>query len=278
MNSILKISMLIFFSLILTGTAFASDMKEMKGHDMKDNEMSFPDKIGTLVHESMVDGFMLSYYLMDLRDQKRESKDMSQNKKQMDKPHHIMVYIMDKKHKPVLKGTVGFVIKDDQGNAQKAMAMYMSEGFGITADMKKKGVYTITAKALLGDTKLVDSFTHEAEKKKTIQIRHWAAPSEERNRINPIPLSNESVRHGQTLYIQNCTDCHGINADGMGPDADEMEPRPSNLKAMAGHHSDGDMAWKIKRGRGPMPAWETILSEEQVWHLVNFIQNLKKND
>ena len=167
MNSILKsISTLIFFSLILTGTAFASDMKnkdmkDMKGHDMNPSS----DKIGTLVHESVVEGFMLSYYLMDLRDQKgekkEESKAMSQDKKQMDKPHHIMLYIMDKTHAPVLKGTVGFMIKDDQGTPQKAMAMYMSEGFGITADMTKKGVYTITAKALLGDVKLVDSFTHE---------------------------------------------------------------------------------------------------------------------
>ena len=105
-------------------------------------------------------------------------------------------------------------------------------------------------------------------------MRHWAAPSEEKNRINPISLSDESVIRGKNIYLQNCTGCHGVNADGMGADA-AMEPRPSNLKAMAGHHSDGDMAWKIKKGRGPMPAWEIILSEEQVWNLVNYIQNLK---
>lgn len=117
---------------------------------------------------------------------------------------------------------------------------------------------------------------HQEEKKKP--MHHWAAPSEERNRSNPIPLSKESVLLGQTLYLQNCTNCHGAKADGMGPNAEDMEPKPSNLAAMAGHHSDGDMAWKIKKGRGTMPAWENILSEEQVWDLVNFIQNLKKND
>jgi len=37
----------------------------------------------------------------------------------------------------------------------------MSEGFGITADMKKKGVYSITTKAVLGDVKLMDTFTYE---------------------------------------------------------------------------------------------------------------------
>ncbi len=159
MNSILKpIIALIFAALILTGAALAGD--DMKGHDMKGHDMSSSDKIGTLVHESMVDGFMLSYYIMDLRDQKDDQKDKA--KKDMDKPHHIMLYIMDKDHKPVLEGKVGFMIKKgDTAPPQKAMAMYMSKGFGITADMKQKGVYSITAKALLGDTKLMDSFAHE---------------------------------------------------------------------------------------------------------------------
>ncbi len=153
MNFNLKsIITLILFSLILAGTAFAGS----KDKDMKDHDMSSSGKIGELFHESTVEGYMLSYYLLDLRDQ-----DKSNDKKDMDKPHHIMVYIMDKEHKPVLKGKVGFMIKDTKGTLQKAMAMYMSQGFGITADMKKKGVYTITAKALIGDVKLVDSFSHE---------------------------------------------------------------------------------------------------------------------
>ena len=160
MNSILKpIIALIFAALILTGAAFAS--AALADDDMKGHDMSSSDKIGTLVHESMVDGFMLSYYLMDLRDQKdHDQKDKA--KKDMDKPHHIMVYIMDKDHKPVLEGKVGFMIKKgDTTPPQKAMAMYMSKGFGITADMKPKGVYSITAKALLGDAKLMDSFKYE---------------------------------------------------------------------------------------------------------------------
>lgn len=155
MNSILKpIIIIVFTALLLTSAAFAGD-------DMKSHDMSSSDKIGDLFHESMVDGYMFSYYLMDLRDQKdHDQKDKA--KKDMDKPHHIMVYIMDKDHKPVLEGKVGFMIKKGyKAPPQKAMAMYMSKGFGITADMKQKGVYSITAKALLGDAKLMDSFTHE---------------------------------------------------------------------------------------------------------------------
>jgi hypothetical protein len=158
---------MLLLSLFCAGIAFASE-SEMAGHDMASS-----DKFGDLIHESMVDGYMLSYYLMDLRKQKSGnhtghssaspemdgSHDMET--KEMDKPHHIMVYIMDKGHKPVHKGKVGFMIKDAQGKAQKAMGMFMSKGFGVTADMKEKGVYTILTKVVLEGKTLKDNFKYE---------------------------------------------------------------------------------------------------------------------
>ncbi|CCK82385.1 hypothetical protein [Desulfobacula toluolica] len=160
----------------------APDMKDhgmkdnhMQGHDMKvpdmkDHGKEMPGRFGDLIHESVVDGYTMSYYFMDMRDMKndtndKDSMDMDKSKShgmaQMDKPHHIMVYLTDQNHTPVLKGKVGFVIKDARGKAQKIMGMFMSNGFGATADMKKKGVYTITTKAVLGNKKLMDRFDYE---------------------------------------------------------------------------------------------------------------------
>ena len=159
MKTIIKpILSILLLSVFCTGLVFAS------GSDMQEHDTTTSDKIGDLIHESVVDGYMLSYYLMDLREQEAtansgDSNDMTD--KEMDKPHHIMVYIMDKNHKPVLKGKVGFMIKDGEGKAQKAMGMFMSKGFGTTADMKKKGVYSIATKAVLGDKKLMDKFDYE---------------------------------------------------------------------------------------------------------------------
>jgi hypothetical protein len=130
--------------------------------------MDASDKIGELFHESMQNGYMLSYYLMDLRNQGDDKAaddssgdHASHGEKQMDKPHHIMVYIMDKDHEPVTDAKVGFMIKNDAGETQKIMAMYMSKGFGITADMKAKGVYEIAVKAVVDDVTLMDRFSHE---------------------------------------------------------------------------------------------------------------------
>lgn len=116
------------------------------------------------------------------------------------------------------------------------------------------------------------------KKVKKMERAHWTAPLEERNRINPVDDTIESIQRGHNLYIANCADCHGPKAEGDGPTAKYLDTKPSNLKAMAGHHPDGGMAWKIKNGKGDMPAWEDILTEQQIWDLVTFIQNLKKAD
>jgi len=158
MKKIIVMSMMIV-SVFCSSFAFASGSTNMKEHNKAASE-----KIGDLIHESTVDGYMLSYYFMDLREQKKtrqaDHTDKSMDIK-IDKPHHIMVYIMDKNHQPVLKGKVGFIIKDAKGKSQKTMGMFMSKGFGTTANMRQKGVYKITTKAMVGKIVIMDRFDYE---------------------------------------------------------------------------------------------------------------------
>jgi mono/diheme cytochrome c family protein len=109
---------------------------------------------------------------------------------------------------------------------------------------------------------------------------HWMAPEEAAKRPNPVKANNASRARGKKLYAANCASCHGASARGDGPAGAALNPRPADLTVMAGQHPDGDFAWKIANGRGPMPAWNGQLSEKNIWDLVNFIQGLaapKKN-
>lgn len=150
---------------IMTASAFAGQA----AHNAHDAQAKDSDRIGTLFHESEKEGYMLSYYLMDLREQKSEPAAAAHSShgaaastdKEMKKPHHIMVYIMDKDHKVVEKAKVGLVIKGGEKAEQKIMAMYMSKGFGLTADMKAKGTYTIMTKVMVDGKTLMDKFDHE---------------------------------------------------------------------------------------------------------------------
>ncbi len=104
----------------------------------------------------------------------------------------------------------------------------------------------------------------------------WNAPEEAAQRPNPVPKDAAAIERGRKLFEQFCANCHGKNGQGDGPLAAALNPKPSNLAARAGHHSDGNFAWKIANGRGAMPAFKDQLTETQIWELTHFIQNLKK--
>ena len=103
---------------------------------------------------------------------------------------------------------------------------------------------------------------------------HWSAPAAAAKRPNPIAADKASIEQGRHLFEKNCVSCHGPAGRGDGPAAAALKPRPADLAMMAGHHPDGDLAWKIANGRGAMPSWKDTLSDQQIWILVNYIKSL----
>jgi len=103
---------------------------------------------------------------------------------------------------------------------------------------------------------------------------HWMAPDEAAKRPNPVKADKASVARGKKLFETNCASCHSNSGKGDGPAAKALNPKPVDLAAMAGQHPDGDFAWKIENGRGPMPAWKGTLTQNQIWDLVNYVQSL----
>ena len=101
---------------------------------------------------------------------------------------------------------------------------------------------------------------------------HWMAPDEYQTSKNPVVADLPSVARGEATFKQNCVVCHGAAGTGDGPGGAALTPKPADLSMMVGMHPDGDIAWKIRNGRGPMPAWGSILQENQVWDIVNFLR------
>ena len=102
--------------------------------------------------------------------------------------------------------------------------------------------------------------------------QHWMSPLEAQRAPNPITADGASIKRGAQLYAQHCAVCHGAGGRGDGPAAKGLSPQPVNLQIMASHHPDGDLAWKIAEGRGPMPSWKEVLTKDQIWDVVNFLK------
>ncbi len=93
---------------------------------------------------------------------------------------------------------------------------------------------------------------------------------------NPIPATPESIATGQQLFLANCAVCHGVSGRGDGPAAASLNWPQINMDLTAHlyQHTDGDLYWWIKKGRAgtPMPGFQGRLSDEEVWHLVNYLR------
>jgi len=107
---------------------------------------------------------------------------------------------------------------------------------------------------------------------------HWQAPAAAALRPNPNYADEESLDQGKLLFREYCVFCHGRDGEGDGPYRERLEAIPANLSKLPAALSDGDLAWKIAHGRYPMPAWQGIIEEEDIWDIVNFIRSLQKTE
>ena len=107
-------------------------------------------------------------------------------------------------------------------------------------------------------------------------LQDWRAPARKARVKNPIPATEASIAQGRQLFMTACAPCHGPSGRGDGPAAASLERKPGNLTdgPRMWAQSDGELFWKITTGNSPMPAFEEAYTEEQRWHIVNFVRTL----
>lgn len=82
--------------------------------------------------------------------------------------------------------------------------------------------------------------------------------------------------HGQNLYQQHCLRCHGAKLDGNGPDAASLRVRPTDIHTyLFLARGVPELEEAIRQGRNltPMHAWDTVLTDQQVYGLVAYIRS-----
>lgn len=104
---------------------------------------------------------------------------------------------------------------------------------------------------------------------------------------NPLRTTGTLQEHyerGKTVYYRNCLPCHGDHLDGKGHFAAGLSPVPANFQDVGtiAQLTESYVFWRIAKG-GPglpaegtpwntaMPAWEEILTEEEIWSVIIFL-------
>lgn len=84
------------------------------------------------------------------------------------------------------------------------------------------------------------------------------------------------ISRGFQHYRSHCLQCHG--APGIAPDklGFGMNPAPANLVATAREWQASEIYWVVRYGikMTGMPAWEYRLSEQEIWDVVAFVEQL----
>lgn len=111
---------------------------------------------GSEIRSAKVGDYQVKYNLMDISERmKKMGMDPAKSKS-----HHLMAYYTGADGKPVAGGKVGFAITGPDKSDQKTMAMAMGTGYGADVDLKAKGDYKVTVKAVFGDKTVMDEFTY----------------------------------------------------------------------------------------------------------------------
>jgi mono/diheme cytochrome c family protein len=112
----------------------------------------------------------------------------------------------------------------------------------------------------------------------------WELPEDADKTKNPVPTSAESIEKGKTLYLEktkgNCVFCHGETGAGNEANLPKLRRKPADLtnKERQNAMTDGEMWWKISKGINMiMPAGEKRMTEEERWHVVNYVRTLAKD-
>lgn len=112
----------------------------------------------------------------------------------------------------------------------------------------------------------------------------WELPEDADKTKNPTTATPESIAKGKELYMErakgNCVFCHGETGAGNEANMPRLRRKPADIsnKERMTAMTDGEVFWKVSKGiQGIMPAGERRMSEEERWHVVNYVRTLAKD-
>ena len=95
---------------------------------------------------------------------------------------------------------------------------------------------------------------------------------------NPVPENAASLKDGMTIYVMNCASCHGALDKKPSPLGQNLYPHAPQLIVRPLDDPEWRTFYVVKHGisRTGMPAWDKILSEQDMWKVTAFLSNLEK--
>ena len=83
-------------------------------------------------------------------------------------------------------------------------------------------------------------------------------------------------QRGASIYKTSCAQCHGTTGEADTPAGKAFNARSLNSPEVV-KMSDAEMLALTKKGKGKMPAWEDVLTDDQLKGVIAYIHTLQKS-
>lgn len=104
----------------------------------------------------------------------------------------------------------------------------------------------------------------------SLSAQEWTTPADQKDKTCPLPFDTKMQQSGKDIFNKNCKSCHGDigknNPVALTPDPGD----PANEKFAV--NTDGELFYKITMGKGSMPKFKDMLSENDRWAIVSYIR------
>ena len=100
-------------------------------------------------------------------------------------------------------------------------------------------------------------------------VRHAAGET------NPVPLNADNLKAGVDTYKAMCARCHSTPEGNASVYGQSFYPPAPQLPKGMSQYTDSQLFWLIKHGirNTGMPAWGSMLSDEEIWQIVSLLKN-----
>jgi mono/diheme cytochrome c family protein len=95
---------------------------------------------------------------------------------------------------------------------------------------------------------------------------------------NPVQVTPDNLMTGAKEYEEHCAFCHGGAKARISPMQNKFSPPAPQLINRIPHDDDPWLFWVTKHGvrMTGMPAWDAILTDEEMWKVIAFIKHSDK--
>lgn len=92
---------------------------------------------------------------------------------------------------------------------------------------------------------------------------------------NPVALNEANLKAGVDTYKTMCARCHSTPDGQVSVYGQSFYPPAPQLLGAMSNYTDSQLFWTIKHGirNTGMPAWGSMLSDDEIWQIVSLLKN-----